>query len=1065
MRFRKYLNLSFTAICLGIFILPVLLSQSSGKQIIDWENPEMIGYNKEPAHCTLIPYEDFQTALAGTRDASEFYQSLNGKWKFYWVSKPYDRPKDFYQPDYDISDWKEIPVPGNWQMHGYGKPIYLNVLYPFKKNPPYIQHDYNPVGSYRTEFETPETWKNRQVFIHFEGVESAFYIWINGQKVGYSQGSRTPAEFNITKYLHDGRNVLAVEVYRWSDGSYLECQDFWRLSGIFRDVYLFSTPLLHIRDFEVFSHLDEQYRDAVLNVIARVHNYSDEAYKNCKVEVTLLDCEGKPVSSDVLMEEVSEYISSTAESILTMKAGINNPLKWSAEKPNLYTVLLRLKDDRENILEVERCNFGFRKVEIKNGQLLVNGMPIFIKGVNRHEHDPDTGHYVSLESMEKDIKLMKQFNINAVRTSHYPNHPRWYDLCDQYGLYVIDEANIESHGIGYKPENTLANKPEWKKAHLDRIIRMVERDKNHPSAIIWSMGNEAGDGTNFEAASEWIHRRDAIRPVHYERAELRPHTGIVCPMYPMIEEIVDYAKQKQDRPLIMCEYDHAMGNALGNMKEYWDAIEKYKNLQGGSIWDWVDQGLRKKAADGREYWAYGGDFGDEPNDGNFCINGLVLPDREITPKLWEVKKVYQNIAIEPVDAASGKMRIHNKYCFTNLNEFNAAWTLSEDGRIIQSGELEPLDLESGESRLITIPIKRPQLTPGAEYWLKISFHLRKDTYWAKSGHEVAWQQAKVAYDVPAKPVMQLHDMEDLELSDSDDLVTIKGKNFLVAFSRKKGTIVSLIYNGKAVINNSPESIRGPALNAFRAPVDNDKYSAKNWFRAGLNNLDKTVENFEIAKVNPGMVRVSILNHYKGKEDSGFEHLCIYTILSNGCINMDNDIKPRGNLPILPKIGVQMMISGEFNNFHWYGRGPHENYPDRKTSAAIAVYQSKVSEQYVPYVRPQEMGNKEDVRWAALLDESGAGLLVVAQDVLAVTALHYTANDLDKANHIHELTPRQDIVLCLDYKQLGLGNASCGPEVLEKYKLYPEPFRYSFSLRPYSPAMGDISTVARFKMPL
>lgn len=1070
---KIFYGLLLALFCIAVLTASISKTAFSGKkhiemeqeQINDWENPEMIGQNKELPHCTLIPYADIESAMKGTREASKFHKSLNGKWKFHWIRRPADRPKDFYKLEYDVRNWDEIDVPSNWQMHGYGRPIYLNVPYPFKKNPPYVQHDYNPVGSYRSDFEIPDNWKGRQVFIHFDGVESAFYLWINGERVGYSQGSRTPAEFNITPYLHEGKNILAAEVYRWSDGSYLECQDFWRLSGIFRDVYLFSTTGLHIRDFDAFCDLDKEYRDAMLHVTARVRNYSEKAFENPKVEVTLLDSENLPAGQDMLMEGTTAFISPGAESVIRMKASLTNPLKWSAEKPNLYTLLLTLKNSEGETIEVERTNFGFRKIEIKDGQLLINGVPIIIKGVNRHEHDPDTGHYVSLESMVKDIKLMKQFNINTVRTCHYPDDPKWYDLCDRYGLYLIDEANIEAHGIGYSPEKTLANKPEWKEAHMDRIIRMVERDKNHPSVIIWSMGNEAGDGTNFEAASEWMHRRDPSRPVHYERAGRRPHTDIVCPMYSRIESIVKYGQAGRDRPLIMCEYAHAMGNAVGNLQEYWDAIEKYKHLQGGSIWDWVDQGLRKKTDDGREYWAYGGDFGDEPNDGNFCINGLVFPDRRVPPKLWEVKKVYQPVGIKEENIVSGEIRIHNKNLFTNLREFDAGWTLSEDGKAVQKAKLEPLDIAPGESSLITIPFKRPRLTPGAEYWLRVNFGLREDSSWAKKGHEIAWEQFKVPFKAPAKLVMDIKKMPELKLADSEDLVTVEGKDFRVAFSRQNGIITQLVYRDKAIIHNAEDDIKGPVLNAFRAPTDNNRRLGQNWYQAGLNRLRRQVKDFKIEKISPVVIQVSIHTTCQGTDDSGFEHRCTYTILGDGSIGVDNDIQLFGELPVLPKLGVQMTVSGNFSNFHWYGRGPQENYPDRKTGAAVGVYHSTVSDQYVPYVRPQETGNKEEVRWAALIDESGEGLLVVADNVLAVTALHYTAADLDIADHIHEISPRKDVILCLDTWQYGLGNGSCGPGVIEKYSRYPESFNFGYSLRPYAPSMGEISIAARTQIPV
>ena len=1061
---RQYKRITLSLLLLMILISGIRHGEIFGEEANDWENPRMIGQNKEPAHCTLMPYADRNKAIDGVRAASKFYLSLNGDWKFHWVSNPAERPQDFFERGYDVSEWDEIPVPSNWQMHGYGKPIYLNVPYPFKKDPPYIQNDNNPVGSYRTEFEIPGNWRGRQVFIHFDGVESAFYLWINGKEVGYSQGSRTPAEFNITDYLQDGRNVLAVEVYRWSDGSYLECQDFWRLSGIFRNVYLLSTPGLHIRDFEVKCDLDEEYKDAVLKITARVHNYSDEAWINAKVEVSLLDAESNLVGSEVLMEGNSVYISPGAESIVMMNAAVDNPLKWSAEKPHLYTVLLKLKNEKDEIVEMESCRFGFREVEIKGGQLLLNGAPILIKGVNRHEHDPDTGHCVSLESMRKDIILMKQFNINTVRTAHYPDDPQWYELCDQFGLYVIDEANIESHGIGYKPENTLANKPEWKRAHVDRIISMVERDKNHPSIIIWSMGNEAGDGTTFEAASEWIHRRDSSRPVHYERAGRRYHTDIVCPMYSRIESIVKYAQDEQERPLILCEYAHAMGNAVGNLKEYWEAIEEYDHLQGGSIWDWVDQGLRKTTEDGKEYWAYGGDFGDDPNDGNFCINGLVFPDRKIPPKLWEVKKVYQSVEINEEDLSQGKIRIRNKYFFTNLGEFEADWTLYEDGGAIQRGKIEQLDVAPGESQVFTLPIEQQELEPGAEYWLRVCIFLSGDTAWAPDAHEVAWEQLKMPYDVPPKPEMDVSELSELKLGASDDILTIKGKNFSISFSTTQGAMTSLIYEDMFFIEEAEEGVNGPVLNAFRAPTDNNRRLARQWYEAGLNQLKREVKDFTIETVNPGVIRVSVLTENKGTEDSGFEHHCTYTVLGNGCIQIGNQIKPFGELPIFPKLGVKMKITGDFDNFQWYGAGPQENYPDRKYGAFIGFHQGKVSEQYVPYVRPQETGNKEDVRWASFTDKSGAGLLVVAEDTLAVTALHTTAEDLDKAEHIHELTPIADIILCLDSWQYGLGNGSCGPGVIDKYASYPESFDFSYSLRPYTRGMGEMFEVARLKIP-
>jgi len=628
--------------------------------VFDWENPEVVGRNKEPGHCTYLPYADTRAAVQNDPAQSAYTKCLNGIWKFNWVRKPAERPAHFYREDYDVSHWDDIKVPANWELEGYGIPIYTDTDYPFPANPPHIPHDNNPVGSYRRNFTVPETWEGRQVFLHFGGVKSAFYVWVNGKEVGYSQGSKTPAEFNISEHIRSGENVLAVEVYRFSDGAYLEDQDYWKISGIERDVFLFSTPNVMIRDFFVLGNLDELYLNGRIEVSVDVRNYLRDAPEKHKIQMHLFDADHRPVFEEPIEGEVEFNESGGAE--IRLENFIENPKKWSAETPYLYTLVLSLLDETGKTIEVMSCKTGFRKVEIKGGQLLVNGIPVTIKGVNRHEHEPETGRVVSEEYMMKDIRLMKQFNINAVRTSHYPNVPRWYELCDQYGLYVIDEANIESHGMGYRPDRTLGNNPAWQKAHLERTIRMVERDKNHPAIIIWSLGNEAGDGVNFEATYSWIKKRDPSRPVQYERAETRPHTDIVCPMYRQIHHLEDFLKKGLgNRPLILCEYAHAMGNSVGNLQDYWDYFDKHRELQGGFIWDWVDQGLLKKNEEGEEFWAYGGDFGPPGtlSDKNFCINGLVFPDRKLHPHIWEVKKVYQPIKVKALDLTIGKVEIQN----------------------------------------------------------------------------------------------------------------------------------------------------------------------------------------------------------------------------------------------------------------------------------------------------------------------------------------------------------------------------------------------------------------------
>jgi beta-galactosidase len=1028
-----------------IFVIFSLAPSGETPQVNDWENPLVVSRNTEPPHATLVPYSSLAKAISGDRFGSESLLLLNGKWRFHWVSKPADRPKDFFRPEYDVSAWKEIAVPSNWQLQGYDVPIYLNEDYPFPADPPRIPNDRNPVGSFRTEFTIPNSWPGRQVFLHFDGVASAFYAWLNGSPVGYSEDSRTPAEFNITPFLRPGRNILAVEVYRWSDGSYLECQDFWRLSGIFRNVYVFSTPSIHIRDFEIKADLDGDYRNAKLRAKAWVWNYGSDAGRNQTVEVALFDSANKPLGTGVLARGTSEYIAPGAESLFLLQADIQNPLKWSAEHPNLYTAVLSLKDERGEIVEIESAKFGFRKVEIKGGQLLLNGQPILIKGVNRHEHDPVTGQFVSRESMVKDIILMKQHNINTVRTCHYPDDPQWYELCDQYGIYLIDEANIESHGMGYDPEVTLANRPEWKKAHLDRIIRMVERDKNHPSVIIWSMGNEAGDGTNFEAGSEWIHRRDSSRPVHYERSELRPHTDIYCPMYPGVDQIVAYAKQKPERPLIMCEYEHAMGNSCGNFQDYWDAIEQYPQLQGGCVWDWVDQGIWKTTPDGRKYFGYGGDFGDSPTDGNFCCNGLVLADRSVTPKTIEVKKVYQNVAFKPVELAAGRVEIVNKFFFTSLIGYQFLWSVSEDGTEIDSGELDRLDIGPRQNKAVTVPLKKLQPRPGAEYWLRFSVRLTDDLSWAPKGHEIAAEQFKLPFYVAA-PVTDFKSLPPLRKTETGEEVVIAGPEFEVRFDRVAGLLTSYRYEGIELL------AKGPEPNFWRAPTDNDFGNGMEkrcavWQKASAN---RTVESFAVEPIGESAVR--LVAQYD-LPDVQSKHRTTYTVLGSGEVIVDNQIRVgKKDLPELPRFGMRLRVPVEFERVEWYGRGPHENYWDRAASAFVGRYKSTAREQFIPYVSPQENGYKTDVRWVAVRDEEGRGLAFCGIDLLSFSALRYAIEDMTQRSrgtmHPTDLVERDFVELNIDYKQTGVGGEdSWGARPYPQYTLFPQDYAYRFRICP------------------
>ena len=1021
----------------------------------DWENPQMVGRNKEAPRATAIPFADPLAAQVGDPAGSPWVRSLNGEWRFHWSENPAQRPVEFFRPDYDVGSWDTIPVPANWQLHGYDYPIYTNIRYAWgDPDPPRVPHDFNPVGSYRRMFSIPEEWAGRRVFLQFGGVSSAFYVWVNGHEVGYSQDSRTPAEFDITEYLQPGENVVAAEVYRYSDGSYLECQDFWRLSGIFRDVLLYSRGDLHIRDFEVHTDLDESFRDADLGIDVWVRNLGQENGP-FSIDAQLFDS-GGAVAVDGMTG--SAEAGAGAEVKVRLDRHVTNPLKWSAEAPNLFRLVLTLRDANGAVVEAVSTNVGFREVEIAGGRLLVNGVPIYLKGTNRHEHDPDTAHVMSTELMVRDILLMKRHNINAVRTSHYPDVPEWYDLCDRFGLYVIDEANIESHGIGYDPDKTLGNKPEWGIAHLDRTVRMVERDKNHPSIVIWSLGNEAGDGVNFTTTSNWIRERDPSRPVHYERAELGPNTDIFCPMYARIEEIVEYAEKYDDRPLIMCEYSHAMGNSNGNLKDYWDAILSHERLQGGFIWDWVDQGLRKPVPGrpGEFFFAYGGDF--EPpgvyHDDNFLCNGLVSPDRVPHPGLYEVKKVYQYITARPVDLARGQVEIANGYGFIGLDGIDGFWELKGDDEVLASGRLPALDIAPSESRVVTIPLPAVTPRPGVEYWLDLSFRLSADTLWADRGHEVAWEQFELDLQVES-PRLDVAGMAPLTLQKSDGAAVVSGDRFTVRFDLSRGTIAALTFEGEEIIRS------GPRPNFWRAPTDNDRGNdmperCAPW-KAASGHWRVTSSEVE----QPGPARVQL--RFEGEfPDLSSTNVVTFTVLGSGDVVVAHEYRPGDmELPELPRFGMQMVVAGGFENVTWYGRGPHESYWDRKAGARVGVYTGTVDEQFVDYSEPQENGNKTDVRWVSLTDAAGTGLLVVGEPLVAYSALHYTTEDLETAKHSHEMARREDITLNVDLQQTGVGgDDSWGARPHDEYTLRAAPMSYSYRLRPITASDGPPMELAR-----
>ncbi len=1048
-----------------------VLAQAPGP--LEWQDPAVVGVNKEPAHATFTVYPDEALARTGTREGSPFYKSLNGDWKFFWVPKPADRPVDFFRPTFDDAAWKTIRVPSNWQFEGYDVPIYVNIKYPWGvPDPPRIPAGNNPVGSYRTRFTVPPAWAGREVFITFDGVESAFYLWVNGQRVGYSEDSRTPAEFDITKYLKDGENLLAVEVYRWSDASYLEDQDFWRLSGIFRDVTLWSAGPLHVTDLQIRTDLDAAYKDADLRVAATVRN-GTAAAAAFNVRAALLDARGVELGrATASVEGVPAGQAATADVVLAVGA----PKKWTAESPYLYTLILSLLGDQGQVLEAIPQKVGFRKVEIKDGQLMVNGRPILIKGTNRHEHDADTGHYVTDEQMLRDVRLMKRYNLNAVRTSHYPNSPAWYDLCDQYGLYVIDEANIESHGMGYSPSRTLGNNPAWKIAHMDRTERMVERDKNHPSIIIWSLGNEAGDGVNFEATYAWVKQRDPSRPVQYERAELRPHTDIFVPMYMRPRAVAQYGSTPQARPLIECEYAHAMGNSTGNFREYWDLFYSNPRLQGGLIWDWVDQGIRTRIppAGARQerpertllggpefqmgfrrvdkagtYLAYGGDFGplDVPTDYNFCMNGLVDADRNPHPGLLVVKRNYQYVHVKPVDLAAGKVTVTNWHDFTPLDDVLAGrWTVQADGATVASGAIPPLKLGPREGRELTLPLPAIAPRPGVEYFLDVSWTLKADAPWGgRAGDEMAFDQFRLPIGRPAAPAPPVAGAT-LTLSDGPDAVTITGQAFTVQFDRSAGAMTSLTYRGT-------ELVRQPLMPDFwRAWTDNDRGATLQtkldvWRLASASWEVKAVT---AASAADGSVRVAvdasipvIASAYKVS----------YTVFPSGDIVVEASFTPGlEKLPMLPRFGMQMAMPAGFEQVAWFGPGPEETYADRN-EARVGRHGGTVDAQWTEYSKPQENGNKVDVRWMAITNKAGVGLLAVGMPRLSAAARHYTHDDIWSAKHTYELTRRPATFVNLDYGQMGVGgDDSWGALAHEPYQLPAKAYSYRFRLRPFSIAL-------------
>jgi beta-galactosidase len=1019
----------------------------------DWENPALPQAGTSAPRATFVPFPDAAAALKLGPKESPRYQSLNGPWKFRWSTRPADRPLDFWRPEADLSAWKDIPVPSNWMFQGYDYPIYVNIPYEFARNPkpPFVPHDHNPVGSYRRTFTLPADWAGMNVTLHFGAVKSFFYAWVNGEKLGFSKDSKTPAEWDITKLLRPGENVVAVEVYRWSDGSYLECQDFFRLAGIERDVYLTAAPRVRIRDYEIRAGLDAAYRDGRLDVTVELDGEMPAAAPT--VALTLLDAAGHKAYAAARPAAPA----ADGRTAVRFEAGLPGVARWTAETPSLYRLVLELRDPTGKAVEAVTSRIGFRTSEIKGGHLLVNGVPVLLKGVNRHEHDPLTGHVISEESMRRDIELMKRSNINAVRTCHYPDDPRWYELCDEYGLYLVDEANIESHGMGYGPES-LAKDPAWGPAHLDRVVRMVERDKNHPSIIIWSLGNEAGDGVNFEQAYAWLKKRDPSRPVQYERAELRAHTDIYCPMYESIEGMLKYVETKQARPLIQCEYAHAMGNSTGNLQDYWDAIESHDQLQGGFIWDWVDQGFAAKTGKGDPYWKFGGDFGppDVPSDQNFCCNGLVGPDRTPHPALSEVKKVYQYVKFRPADLAAGTIEVRNRYGFLPLDLFDVDWELSASGAKMAAGTLPRPAVAPGAAKVIRLPLPKFLPQPRTEYFLNVSLRTREAMPGLPKGHVVAAEQLPFPAGGAAQAAPE-RALPPVTIDDGPRFVRVAGPDFAVRFDRLTGDLDSFVVDGHELIGGGIEP------NYWRAPTDNDFGNQMPrrldvWRQASRY---RDLGPLAAREAGPGRAVVTVTY---GVANGRAVQTLEYTIGGDATIALRSSLKlkPAAKLPEMPRIGLKLALPASFDRVRWYGRGPFESYRDRKTAAFVGLY-GTTAEEPCPYVSPQEYGNRTDTRWLAVRDGEGRGLLVSGDPVFEFSAHPFWPEDLTQesrgSKHPPEVQRRDLVCLTLDTAQMGVGgDDSWGALIHPQYTLPARDTDFTLILRPLRPGEDPSATV-------
>ncbi|MFR0356198.1 glycoside hydrolase family 2 TIM barrel-domain containing protein [Streptomyces sediminimaris] len=1224
----------------------------------------------EPPHSTLMPYANLGQALAADRTRSPYRLSLDGTWKFAHADRPEDRDPDFHRTDLDDGDWDTIPVPSAWQQHGHDFPIYVNITYPWwganglgeDAQPPAAPTRFNPVGQYRRTFTVPRHWTGRRTFLHFEGVKSAHYVWINGELVGYHEDSRTPAEYDITAHLRPGTNQIAVEVYRFSDGDWMEDQDMIRLSGIFRSVFLYSTPPVHLRDFKLDTPLGDDHTSARLSVTASVRDYAGGAAGRYTVDTQLYDAHGHPVWSRPLRQTVD--LSSGDESTVHAARAVPAPRLWSAERPYLYTAVLTLRDPAGKVTETLSHRVGLREFALKDGLMRINGKPVSIRGTNRHEMHPVRGTALTRADMVEDIRIIKRLNINSVRTSHYPNDPVWLDLADEYGLYLVDETNLETHGVRDRYPGDHA---DWTAACVARAKNMVHRDKNHASVVIWSLGNEAGTGSTFVAMHDWIRGYDPTRVIQYEGDDRPAMSDIRSAMYESPSRIEARAKDTGDtRPYVMIEYAHAMGNSNGNFKEYWDVIRRHDVLQGGWIWDFVDQSLSRTAPartiltesgpvglrgelrdpsgsfdrarglsgatvfarddrldltgsltleawvtpratgyhqpviakgdtqyalkqsgrtleffihgdgqwiaaswgvpddwtgsehhlagvfdaragtltlyvdgavkatrtttrvpgsntaplalasdadnptrefsgtirrarvyaraltaaelaadrgpgdDGVRFWfdaatvavterrprertflAYGGDWGDNPNDGNFCANGIVTADRAHTGKAAEIKRIYQAVNVTAASGGPGAVTLTNENLFTNLRAYDGRWALVADGRTVRRGRLSrgQLDVPPLSSKDVTVPVRLPaEPAPGTEYFLEFSFTTRQPTPWAEAGFEVAAQQLPLDAGAPAVTPVALQSVPALRHEEDDASVTVTGEGFSVTVDKGNGTITSYRAAGADLITD------GPAPNFWRAPTDNDRGNGQHtrnqtWRDAGAR---REVTGVGVRALRDRAVEIKVAGTLPTTVESTYT--TTYTVFGNGEIKVDNTLHPGApDLPYIPEVGTLLFLPGRLQRLHYYGRGPEENHWDRHDGTDVGLYSGTVAEQWTSYIRPQENGNKTDVRWAALTDGRGRGLLVSGEPLLEVNASHFTPEDLSlAARHEYQLTPREEVVLRVNHRQMGVGgDNSWGAQTHDAYKLFADrDYAYTYRLRPLTDVGGATAASRR-----